>query len=300
MGDICRVLRTDVEAERFVEGILDIENTKEKRTAINSITAAERNISDYERYSTFTQCDNRDFKWRDNKKRKQLRQQIIDELYKMERLDNDELIKLGKGGSKPKTDVDKYKAFYVIGSPASGKSGISVKLADKFNAYLLDSDFAKRKLPEYKNQIAPASLVHEESGELVYNTNSDSLMTRCLNNNYSMVIPKIGDDVDKVIKLCAGLRNAGYSVYLISVDLDRKKTTLRAYYRYKETGRYVPLSLIFDKYGNQPSLSYFRIKQQHKDIFSGFAQISTDVPKGSPAILLEEENLPELKDIDWR
>ena len=96
------------------------------------------------------------------------------------------------------------------------------------------------------------------------------------------------------------LKEAGYDVYLISVDLDRQKATQRAYNRFIETKRYVPLSLIFDGYGNQATLNYFKIKQQNREVFLGFAQISTDVPLGEPVELIEEYNIERLKTIDWR
>lgn len=301
MGDVCRVLRTDLEVERFVEGVLDITSSNEKREAINRITAAERNITEYSYFPTFTHRDNRDFEWRDERKRDKLRKQIIDELYCMERLIDEDSICLSKGGSAPISGAQKEKrCFYVIGPPASGKSGVSSKIAEQFHAYILDADFAKRKLPEFNNQIGSAALVHEESSQLVFNTSGDSLMSRCLKDGYNIVIPKIGDDIDKVILLCKGLNEAGYSVYLVSVSLDRQKATFRAYSRYKETGRYVPLSLVFDKYSNQPTLNYFRLKQQFSSIFFGFAEISTDVEKGSPAKLLENLNIQGLTDIDWR
>ncbi|HCW54245.1 MAG TPA: hypothetical protein DG753_11030, partial [Clostridium sp.] len=70
-----------------------------------------------------------------------------------------------------------------------------------------------------------------------------------------------------------------------------------AYNRYRETKRYVPLSLIFDGYSNQPTLNYFKIKQMKNNIFAGFAQISTDVAVNEEPILLEEENLEILSEL---
>lgn len=192
------------------------------------------------------------------------------------------------------------KAFYVIGSPASGKSTISSIIADVYGAYIVDSDFAKRKLPEYTNQIGSASLVHDESSHLVFDTKIDSLLSRCFEHGNNIVVPKIGDNLDGILKFEEILTEIGYKVYLISIDLDRQKATQRAYNRYVSTKRYVPLSLIFDQYGNQPTLNYFKIKQLYRSRFEGFAQISTDVPFRTPAKTLEIENMNELIDINWR
>lgn len=301
MSGITRALCTDIEVERFVDGILEITDNVEKRNAINNIAAAERNILTYHLYSTWIKEDCRDFEWREEKKRGKLRKQIIDELYKFERLDNDDEIVLGAGGSAPKCKPKfEKKAIYVIGPPASGKSKISSIIADIYGAYIVDSDFAKRKLPEYTNQIGSASLVHEESSHIVFDTVSDSLISRCFENGNNIVVPKIGDDIDAILKFAKNLNIIGYNIYLVSIDLDRQKATKRAYNRYIDTKRYVPLSLIFDRYGNQPTLNYFKIKQQYSSQFAGFAQISTDVPHDKPATTIEIENMDEITSTEWR
>lgn len=64
--------------------------------------------------------------------------------------------------------------------------------------------------------------------------------------------------------------------------------------------RYIPLSLVFDGYSNQPTLNYFKIKQATASIFAGYAQISTDVPYGDTPEIVECNNMDELKEIDWR
>lgn len=301
MADFCRVLSTDIEVEYFVDGILKITDVKQKRIAINKIAAAERNIIGYSFVPTLTHKDNRDFMCRDDNSRHSLRCKIVEELIQQQRLEDEDKIALGTGGAKPlKEDVKaQKKAYYIIGPPASGKSGVANKIADLYGAYILDSDYAKRKLPEYKNQIGSASLVHEESDSLIFYNKDKNLLEHCIKNGYNMIIPKIGHNVKKIIEFCEALKKVGYQAFLISIDLDRQKATQRAYYRYIETKRYVPLALIFDSYGNQPTINYFKIKQQNlkTNIFSGFAQISTDVLKGKNAILKEEENMDELKEL---
>lgn len=298
MNSYCRVLKTDMEVEPFVDGILKIEGEDYKREAINNIAAAERNLILYDSAPTLTHRDCRDFKYRDNATRESLRIRIVEELEKFERPDIDDMIALGTGGAKPQTKVcAKKKLYYIVGPPASGKSTIANKIADATGSYILDSDYAKRKLPEYTNQIGAASLVHEESDALIFNYPSKNLLDCCIRNEYNIIIPKIGHNIQKIIDFCKKMKLIGYSPYLISVDLDREKATQRAYTRYVETHRYVPLSLIFDGYGNQPTLNYFKLKQRNDGLFDGFAQITTDVPKGANPILLEQKNLLSLKKI---
>jgi len=84
-------------------------------------------------------------------------------------LKSDEDITLGKGGSAPiKKLKQNGKAFIFIGLPASGKSTISNEISDKHGCFILDSDFAKRKIPEYHDLQFGASLVLEESIDIVF------------------------------------------------------------------------------------------------------------------------------------
>lgn len=112
-----------------------------------------------------------------------------------------------------------------------------------------------------------------------------------------MVIPKIGHSKESIIKMALKLKQYGYSIFLISIELDRVKATQRAYYRYKRSGRYVPLALIFDHYANEPTLNYFKIQQQSKDVFDGYAQISTDVPIGEKPKLVENLGIEEIEQL---
>lgn len=299
MPGFARELNTDIQVEQFVDSILCITDVDEKRKAINLITQAERNIKDYPRYPTLTHQDNRDFQYRDECARKHLRNQVVNELFSFKRMDNDDDITLGNGGAAPLSAIRcERTSVYIIGPPAAGKSKIATKIADYLGCYILDSDFAKRKLPEYSNQIGAASLVHEESNVLVFGEHG--LMDLCLEKGANLVIPKIGHDISTILQFGRGLKNAGYKVFLVSVDLDRQKATKRAYSRFVETKRYVPLSLIFDGYSNEPTLNYFRLKQKSLNLFEGYCQISTDVSMGQPFELIETINMDFLSAIDWR
>ena len=298
MPDFSRDLNTDIQVERFVDQILGITDVVEKRKAINLIAQAERNIKDYPMYPTLTHRDNRDFQYRDEGTRIKLRSQIVDELFNIKREVNDDEITLGHGGAKPCSDVQFDKtAFYVIGPPAAGKSSIASKIADQCGCYILDSDYAKRKLPEYTNQIGAASLVHEESDFLVFGENG--LMDLCVHCGANLVIPKIGHNSASIVTFCSGLKHAGYKVFLVSVDLNRQKATQRAYKRFVHTNRYVPLSLIFDGYSNEPTLNYFKLKQKNMDLFDGYCQISTDVPMGQPFEVVVAIHMDLINTINW-
>ena len=112
-----------------------------------------------------------------------------------------------------------------------------------------------------------------------------------------MVYSKIGSQKENVCQFAERMGALGYKVYLISIDLDRIKATRRAYNRFVETKRYVPLSIILDGYANEPTLNYFRIKQQCPNLFAGYAQISTDVRRRQNYILLEDTGVPGIDTI---
>jgi hypothetical protein len=152
------------------------------------------------------------------------------------------------------------------------------------------------KLPEFKDNPAGASLVHEESSVLTFGyfdndkpTDFKSLFEICCQSSYNIIIPKIGYNSKSINDFAKGLKTFDYTVHLVLVSLDRKKSTIRAVNRFNKTGRYVPLSLIFDGYGNDPILTFYRLKDNiygEGVSIDTFGKISTDVNIGEKPILL--------------
>lgn len=288
--NFARPLHNKILAGSFVERILEIQSSEEIRQAVNKIVSSEMQLKQIDSRSTLTSDEYRDYGFQDDKSRKELRMRIFKELVSNIRPANDDAIKLGFGGALPTTgEVQaKKQAFLITGLPASGKSTIATTIADKTGSIILDSDFAKRKFPEY-NENFGASIVHEESTVVVFGDklveNEPNMFAYCLLNDYNIVIPKIGYDSDSILSLAENLKKYGYDIHLTLVSLDRKKATQRAFRRFEETGRYVPLSLVFDVYGNDPILTYYRIKNH--EILTSYGKISTDVNKGEKPIFIE-------------
>lgn len=233
--------------------------------------------------------------------RADLRKRIIKELTTLDRLDSDDKIKLGRGGAKPqgKGAVAGKQAYIIIGLPASGKSSLVSKISDSLGAVILDSDFAKRKIPEFKDTLSGAQLVHTESSNLVFG-DAPSLLAACLFNNHNIVIPTIGQDEDDLNERRDSLIDAGYDVHLTLTYLPRQIATTRALERFLETDRYVPLCLIFDGYANDPIMNYYKAranKQNGKYRWASFGALSTvsfpaqiiDSTEKNPVLLLKEE-----------
>ena len=250
---------------------------------------------------TLRSTKHRSRKYAGNNIRWDLRSQILKELFSEKRPDQDDEIALENGGALPNGDLkSEKKAVVLTGLPASGKSGVANELADKLGAIILDSDFAKRKLPEFKHGPGSASLVHEESDLLIFGSNqikipSDfkPLFQLAIEMGYNLVIPKIGHTLNGVVKLGETLKDLGYETHLVCVNLDRKKATIRAINRYMESKRYVPIGLIFDGYANDPLSTYFLIKDGINvkgTPYDSFALISTDVEMGNPPIILQNSS----------
>lgn len=296
MKSYCRPLDDAILVEHFVVNVLEITNNRQCNKAIDLIVRAELQHKGVENKSTLFHDSFRHKDYSSDKKRKELRNKIFEELIIYERLENDDNIKLGRGGALPvgKKVAQSKQAFIIIGLPASGKSSIASKIADEYGCIILDSDYAKRKFPEYKFEVG-ASLVHEESDEIIFgeqNSVEYNLLEYCCVLGNNIIIPKIGHNERKILDLAEILVDCGYTVHITLVSLDRQKATKRAYNRFKTSKRYVPLSLIFDGYSNDPILAYYRIRENK--IFSSHGAISTvgtarciDYSDGNPAILFE-------------
>ena len=280
-------------------------NLKEKQIA--AIVKAEHDMRSEIKPDLFTLNGNyfRCKSYKTESNRWKLRKKIVQELYDLPRLDDDDKIKLGCGGAKPQTIVKKdAQAYIIIGLPAAGKSSISSKLADYTGSYVLDSDFAKRKLPEFKHY--GATIVHEESDMLIFPRHVEgkpadfqSLFEKCVKEKINICTLKIGYSTAGIIELCHKFSTYKYKIHIVLVALDRQKATIRAINRFNNTKRYVSLGLIFDCYANDPTLTYYRLKALHDEnpLFESMCKISTDVPKGSPPKIKNIVNDSPLKDI---
>ena len=143
--------------------------------------------------------------------------------------------------------------------------GIASFIANEYGAHIVDSDYAKRKFPEFSQKYG-ASVLHEESSLVTFGSGDENhldepcIFEYCIANDFNMVIPKIGNSLKSLTTLKVLLGSRGYAVHLTLICLDRVEACRRALDRYIETDRYVPLGLVFDGYGNDPILTYYMIK----------------------------------------
>lgn len=290
-----RQLNTFELVEHFLVNALDVDLKKKNYNLVPRIVTTELNIDNFdEKQTTNRSKAYRNLFFRNDKERTELKVKIINELLTKQRLQSDDKIIFGKGGAIPKNTIQQEnQAYIVIGLPASGKSSISNEIADRFGCIILDSDYAKRKLPEYNSLPFGATLVHEESIEIIFGEDSvngyKSLLQLASDFNINLVIPKIGNSDSSIMNLVKTLKKYNYSCHLTLVELDRKKATQRALDRFIKTKRYVPLGLIFDGYSNNPTITYHKLKRDFSSEFSTFGIVSTDVNKGARPVKFETE-----------
>lgn len=168
----------------------------------------------------------------------------------------------------------------VIGLPASGKSSALVEpISEMYHSRIIDSDEAKKLLPEY-NDGWGAGIVHKES-QLI----ADMQFKAAVRNGENITYPRVGGDCDELTDIIAAVKKQGYSIYIHFNELDRNKALGRMINRFLETGRYIKPELV-TKYGNGISATYETLKNR-SELVDGFSKWNNDVPLGCRPKLIE-------------
>ena len=176
----------------------------------------------------------------------------------------------------------------VIGPPAAGKSSaIAEPLAKSVGARVIDSDDAKKLIPEFGNGIG-ANAVHEESKVL-----TKAVMKKAAAARDNIISPVVGHNPDKVKRAAQVAKAKGATVYLHSMELPFDDTFQRMLLRFLDTGRLINPEYLIGV-GDKPSATYETLKDE--DIFNGKAQYDNNVERGQPPILTEESGLSERVD----
>lgn len=281
-----RFLNTQQQIDDFLTGPLGLDTSILPDNVPARISVCEKGVLDGLENPTSFSTHYRVKKYTDQQQRLALRNQIVHELFSRQLLKNDDKVCFGNGGAMPKKTIRKKQAYLLIGLPASGKSSIAAQIAKAKGAMVLDSDLSKRKLPEYTLYPWGASLVNAESSIIVFGDKSDpsftSLYELAVREKYNIVIPKIGAEPQDIIPYCINLKKLKYNVHLTLVYLPKEKSTVRALNRYLSSNRYVPLTLIFDVFSNNPALTYFKLKNARQEYIDTFGIINTDVPVNKP------------------
>lgn len=220
-----------------------------------------------------------------------LKDDVIHDCLSLNREDDESKIKLKCGGLLPKTKVAfDGKAVIVVGGPASGKSGFCRCLADSLGAFTLDSDVIAMKLPEYNSSCVGASLVHDEAKTIL-----DDIIAEVKTSKANIVMPILGKKYSSLTTLINNLELCGYSVYVMLVRLSKQETACRAFSRFLETKRYVPLPYVLDSCGNESAVTFYRLAAERRD--GRFLCIDNECVNSDIAIIEFEQNCEEIASI---
>lgn len=173
----------------------------------------------------------------------------------------------------------------IVGLPGSGKSSaLADVISQEFNSRIIDSDEAKKLLPEYNNGWG-ASIVHNES-KLI----SDTQLKESMLKGENIVLPRVGGNYKVIDQIVSMAKQSGYSVYIHYVELSREKALGRMLDRFINTGRFMAPEII-DKYnnsidGNKIEKTYEYFKKGGN--INGYSKWNNDVGRGESPILIEQ------------
>lgn len=166
-------------------------------------------------------------------------------------------------------------ATIVTGPPAAGKSTVANELARSTRAALVDPDVIKKSIMEFRGGLG-ANAVHEESSEL-----TKKWLKAHVEKGQNIVMPRTGDNAQKLVSQIDVLRKAGYKVDVVRVHVPPDVSMTRMLRRFDRTGRLVSPDFV-KSIGNKPAQALEVVRNL------GIAKVSTvdlsaDKPPKPPA-----------------
>jgi len=186
----------------------------------------------------------------------------------------DDATKLGWTDASPKLPVPDApvkadrKAVIILGPPAAGKSTFANPIARKLGAAIIDADEAKKALPEYQGGIG-ANAVHEESSVI-----AGALEEYATALGTNIVLPKVGGNPDSIRRLIERLKDRGYEVDLMDMQVSYQNARNRMFGRFIDKGRLVPPDYL-RAVGDNPSKTYDILKKE--GAADGYTRVDNNV-----------------------
>ncbi|MCI1763625.1 zeta toxin family protein [Heyndrickxia oleronia] len=155
-------------------------------------------------------------------------------------------------------DIESPDSFLLGGGSAAGKSTIGSYFLAQYreetgHMTLIDADVIKEHLPEFRqmaneNPLEAADYVHEESSDI-----ASKLLMRCIAEKRSFMYDGTMKNLDKYKEIIEALKQRGYKVSAIVVDVPLDVAKERAKIRLEADGRFVPESVIVESHSKVAS-----------------------------------------------
>jgi len=194
----------------------------------------------------------------------------------------DHLRGVAEGFAKQGLGYEK-QAILILGPSAAGKSTFAEKLATDTRSAIVDSDEAKKVIEGYRDGMG-ANAVHEESSFM-----NRAVEAQMLNAGANIIIPTVGANPEGIGLRIDRLKEAGYTVKLVNVRVDKDEATRRMASRAVRTGRPIGAGYVRGV-GDRPSTTYNALKGKA----NGFAEIEASGPRGSDRVT-ESNGLTQLE-----
>lgn len=152
---------------------------------------------------------------------------------------------------------DKPLSIFLGGGSASGKTSISKMLVQSFKdegegVILIDSDYIKTKLPEYKELIRSspeqaAAILHDESSDI-----SEKLFDFAIQKKVNLIFDGTMKNAEKYSNLIQQVKAKDYSTSIVIADVPLAEAFRRAEIRFQIEKRRVPEEIIRYSHENVP------------------------------------------------
>ncbi|MGH6792669.1 MAG: zeta toxin family protein, partial [Methyloceanibacter sp.] len=125
------------------------------------------------------------------------------------------------------------KAIIIVGTPAAGKTTLAKRLAKAHKAAIIDVDDVNQSFPEYQDGLGRHA-VHLEGLHVAHD-----LERAAVAEGANFILPKSGFESRSISDRIKRLKERGYTVDVINVDVDQDEAARRMAKRFLETGRIV-------------------------------------------------------------
>ena len=189
-------------------------------------------------------------------------------------------------------------AAVVLGQIASGKTSYCKQLMFNSNAFVVDVDYINQGYQTMDGLRADfdegkgTDQIHEEASLL-----SKQVLSEASKQGFNLIIPKTGINYNSIEKIVKELKQNGYYVAMVYIDLPIEKCIERNYFRFADEiasgipSRLIPFDAI-ERIDDKPFSTFARfLTEKDKGLVDDFIALSNDVEMGS-----QMESIP-LEDI---